>query len=453
MLFLYELFQICAFHLLSPIFEKFGNEKAQKFVSSRKKSSLLRALSNTKERLEKAGSPRRRVWVHVASAGELEQAIPPLRSLVESGVANVFLTYFSPSTEPFLKNAPFVSGVSAFPLDARSFHNAIISKLSITDIVLVRYDFWPALFSAAKASGVSLHLLGATPLPSRKCFHFLGGRVIKRFFFKQFKTIFTVNQSDVDFFQSLGVQANVLHAGDPKWARAKERAQTLRENKSSSKIAWLLNALGEIKSRRHVVVFGSPHADEHAIATQLISRKKENFYIYAPHECDDAHVTAVVEELKKTSSGVVRFSETLFETKLSPDTQVLVIDKIGHLAEIYSLASIAIVGGGFDGQIHNTLEPAAHPVPTLFGNNVGKSPEALTLVQQKAAITFSTPAEMLDFLLQLGPDDSLSKENNRNELLSFTHNNCCRLFESIPDTCSIIKNQFLVQNNHGTKHL
>jgi 3-deoxy-D-manno-octulosonic-acid transferase len=449
-LLVYEFVQICAFLLLSPLLRLFRNEKSRRFIFSRQEENFFQSVLEAKEPMNKDAKQKRRIWVHVASAGELEQAIPPIRGLVDSGIANVFLTYFSPSTEPFLKNASFVSGYSAFPLDVRKFHNKILSELNITDIVFVRYDFWPALFSAAKTANIKLHLLGATPLPSRRLFSLLGGNLVKKQFLKQFSTIFTVNKNDINAFQSVASTSKVLHAGDPKWARAKERAQILRENKLSSKHFWLLSTVEEIKSRRSVIVFGSPHAEEHLVATQLVKQSTPGFYIYVPHECDDAHVNPLIAEFNRISGNVARLSELSPEKPLPIDAKVLVVDKIGFLAEIYSLANIAIVGGGFDGQIHNTLEPAAHPVPTLFGNNVRKAPEAQALLLHKAALGFSSPSEMLEFLLE--PKNHMSRDGlSKEDLLNQICENSSRLFQNTPDTCSIIKNQFMILNNNGAK--
>jgi 3-deoxy-D-manno-octulosonic-acid transferase len=44
------------------------------------------------------------------------------------------------------------------------------------------------------------------------------------------------------------------------------------------------------------------------------------------------------------------------------------VDEVGRLAELYTVADIACVGGGLDGRgLHNVLEPAAAGIPVLFG--------------------------------------------------------------------------------------
>ena len=71
--------------------------------------------------------------------------------------------------------------------------------------------------------------------------------------------------------------------------------------------------------------------------------------------------------------------------KFDPEREVLVIDQTGYLVELYSIASIAYVGGGFGVNVHNTLEPAVYGIPVVFGPRYHNSPEAEGLVEANGA--------------------------------------------------------------------
>ena len=88
-------------------------------------------------------------------------------------------------------------------------------------------------------------------------------------------------------------------------------------------------------------------------------------------------------ELQKRSLAFVRASTR--DEKFDPDREVLVIDQTGYLVELYSLASIAYVGGGFGVNVHNTLEPAVYGIPVLFGPRCHNSPEAEALADTGGA--------------------------------------------------------------------
>ena len=58
------------------------------------------------------------------------------------------------------------------------------------------------------------------------------------------------------------------------------------------------------------------------------------------------------------------------------EKNILLINKIGILKNIYKYCSIAYVGGGFGKGIHNTLEVASNNIPVIFGPNYKKFNEA-----------------------------------------------------------------------------
>jgi len=63
-----------------------------------------------------------------------------------------------------------------------------------------------------------------------------------------------------------------------------------------------------------------------------------------------------------------------------------VVDKVGVLAELYTTASIAFVGGGFHTKgLHSVIEPAAAGVPVLFGPRWQGSRDARLLLEAGAA--------------------------------------------------------------------
>jgi 3-deoxy-D-manno-octulosonic-acid transferase len=74
----------------------------------------------------------------------------------------------------------------------------------------------------------------------------------------------------------------------------------------------------------------------------------------------------------------IRFSELSKYDK----EKIILIDNIGYLNKIYALASVAFIGGGFSGKLHNILEPAAYGVPVMFGPKFQKFPEAPLFIAQ-----------------------------------------------------------------------
>jgi 3-deoxy-D-manno-octulosonic-acid transferase len=101
----------------------------------------------------------------------------------------------------------------------------------------------------------------------------------------------------------------------------------------------------------------------------------------------------VVQILKRRGARWLRRSEWLrAPERLRPGT-VLLLDSIGELASVYSVASLAFIGGSLvPSGGHNPLEPAQFAVPILMGPHyenfrsmveVLKSVQAIQIVNQE----------------------------------------------------------------------
>ena len=84
-----------------------------------------------------------------------------------------------------------------------------------------------------------------------------------------------------------------------------------------------------------------------------------------------------------------------------PDTyDVITIDKLGILAEVYAFCDLAFIGGAMHYQVHNVLEPLPYMIPIAFGPLHSNSREARDLVRVEIARVIKTPKELLDWLSQ-----------------------------------------------------
>jgi 3-deoxy-D-manno-octulosonic-acid transferase len=78
---------------------------------------------------------------------------------------------------------------------------------------------------------------------------------------------------------------------------------------------------------------------------------------------------------------------------------LIVVDRLGVLGDLYALADVAYVGGGFHAAgLHSVLEPAAFGAPVLFGPRHGNSRDAGVLLGAGGALTVRGPRETEDAL-------------------------------------------------------
>jgi 3-deoxy-D-manno-octulosonic-acid transferase len=91
---------------------------------------------------------------------------------------------------------------------------------------------------------------------------------------------------------------------------------------------------------------------------------------------------------------------------------VLLLDSIGELAAIYSLADVAFVGGSLVARGgHNIIEPAQHGVAIVVGKHTENFRDIVSLFQKRDAVRIVTPKELSTVFLEL-----LAKDEERKTL-------------------------------------
>ena len=109
-----------------------------------------------------------------------------------------------------------------------------------------------------------------------------------------------------------------------------------------------------------------------------------------------------VERLARDSGwNVARRSELRVDAE--PRHDVVILDTIGELAQLYQVATAVFVGGSLvDAGGHNILEPAVFGKPIVFGPYMQNFAEiAQTFVDNQAAIQIRTARELEPALLEL----------------------------------------------------
>lgn len=434
--------------LLFLILERFPtSQKTRIFLSERKASTWREAVANA-ARLVTRNQHKKIYWVHVASAGELEQVIPTLRMLHSKYGVGFFLTYFSPSAKAFVENCPGLVGSTSLPLENKLAFQHAISSLKIARLVLVRYDFWPVLMETFKENQLPVCILAATLRKAKSSLPTSLRNSLRKTWFNQADSIFLIEASEKEPLFDLGVsKEKIIVSGDAKWIRARERATNFHQKNLSPAIQSIRKSLvNPVDGRpRRTIVFGSPHAEELKILIQLLENRLQNkLFIIAPPEVDANTITKLENLLSSQRVRILKISDGnrgLWPSELClPDeTPVLILDTFGQLAEAYGLAEIAVVGGGFDGQLHNVLEPAALPVATVFGDKTERAPEAQILLANNAALSFAKQEMLFQFLRgwsTLGIDDE--ECGNLERKLNTLRQNSASLFASLPDPSEVV---------------
>jgi 3-deoxy-D-manno-octulosonic-acid transferase len=161
-----------------------------------------------------------------------------------------------------------------------------------------------------------------------------------------------------------------------------------------------------MNSGRPVIVAGSTMREEEQLVLQVFRRIKAStanpLLVIAPRHPERF---AEVAQLARDQAFVTaRRSDLLIDAE--PRADVIVLDTIGELAQVYQIATAVFVGGSLvDTGGHNILEPAVYGKPIVFGPHMHNFKEiAAAFIAQDAAVQVSGVRELEDALLTLLTD-------------------------------------------------
>ena len=361
--------------------------KLKTFFTVRK--NLFRNLGNARGPGKKTGPV---IWVHAASAGEFEQARPLIEELRRSRPdILVRISFQSVSAYALHKDYPGADLVFYHPLDTVRNARRTVEIVQPDVFVLMRYDFWPNHLRASRERGARL-VLAAAVLHDRSVYFkpvakWFYGRV-----FSLFDSIFTVSESDRRKFAATFGRTDAVQAGDPRFDQA------LRRKRGGDRIA----RLAPFYADRTLLVAGSTwEKDEELLLAAYRELHASLSMVLVPHDVSPANMERLEGTLR--SAGVPWAKLSSLPDDFSADS-VLIVDRIGILVELYALAKMAYVGGGFGVNVHNTVEPAVHGIPVLFGPVHRNSPEAGELIAAEGASEVHSADDLVACLRNLLDD-------------------------------------------------
>ncbi|NTW69935.1 MAG: 3-deoxy-D-manno-octulosonic acid transferase [Chlorobiaceae bacterium] len=377
-------FSLSIYKLLFPVISgaagclKFLHPRLRTFFSVRE--NMFEDLEN---KVSKLSDSSFRLWVHAASVGEFEQARPIIAALKEKHPDIIlFVSFLSDSGYNARKNFPDAAAVFYLPPDTAHNAKRVLSLLQPDIMLLMRYDFWPNHLLAAKKSGARLLLAAAVLQQHAPYFNPL----LKSFYrtiFSLFDTIFTASEKDTTAFRSAFECRSVKTAGDPRFD------QVVLRSRNHARV----DHLKPLFENLIVLVAGSVwNKDETMLLDAWQKLENRPSLILVPHQVTPENLAHLEADLLKRSLSSVRVS--LLNASFNPRQQILIIDQTGYLAELYSIASMAYVGGGFGVNVHNTLEPAVFAIPVLFGPRHHNSPEAEDLAASGGGTVIHNESEL-----------------------------------------------------------
>lgn len=350
----------------------------------------LRARRGIRARYRAWGSSQRDrtrplLWIHAPSVGEGLQARPVLElTRARRPDAQLAYTHFSPSASAFARELD-VDFRDYLPFDTPGDARVALESLAPTALIFSKLDVWPVITREARARGVRLGMISAT-LSRGSSRRSRTASALLRDAYAALEVVGAIDDADADRLVQLGVRSNVIViTGDTRYDQVWLRAQ--RVDRASP-------LLGRLRDARPTIVAGSTWpTDEAALLPAFETLRRGGTsarLIIAPHEPATNAVTHLLEWAAGAGLSVARLDDPT-----AARSDVVVIDRLGVLGELYALADIAYVGGGFHSAgLHSVLEPAAFGAPVLFGPQNQNSRDAALLSQRGGGAAVANEADL-----------------------------------------------------------
>jgi len=363
------------------------NGKAKRWVSGRKdwQANLLRFVQSNEKPI---------VWVHAASLGEFEQGRPIIEE-IKAGYPThaVVLTFFSPSGYEVRKDYDQADYVCYLPLDSQRNAKKFIGTLNPQVALIIKYEFWLNHISELKDRKIPHFLISGIFRESQVFFKSYGKMF--RDCLRGFDHLFVQDNNSHQLLESINCKNNSI-GGDTRF----DRVYSIREASEA------LPEIEAFTARGITIIVGSSWPTEEGFLLKYMAQNEGFNYILAPHNLSSSRMA---EFIRKSELPAARFSD--FPAMINKEEiKVLVIDSIGLLSRIYKYSDIAIVGGGFDGGIHNILEAAVWGQPVIVGPRYQNFKEANDLIESGGVSRFNNQESFEDLLNSLANNPEILKE-------------------------------------------
>ena len=324
------------------------------------------------------------IWVHASSVGESLQAravIDVLRRRTPG--LQVVVTFFSPSAERVCEDFP-ADICSYLPWDLPGVMGPILDTVEPSVIMFTQREVWPTLADQAATRGVPTVLIAGT-MPEGAGRLSRAGRLLLGPAFRSLRAVAAVSKEGGERFGLLGVKGDcVTVTGDPGVDGVRDRAAGI------DRTAPHMRIFGD--ERGPILVAGSTWPSDEEVLIPAVARVRESVpglrIVLAPHEPGGYDLAGLGRVLAADgwTPALLGDIEGALGAEGAHGADVILVDRVGVLADLYALGSVAYVGGGFHtGGLHSVLEPAAAALPVLIGPRYEGSVHAARLLATGAA--------------------------------------------------------------------
>lgn len=317
------------------------------------------------------------IWLHAVSVGEVNAAREWIKLFLNEYPEWIIALSTTTPTGQTIADSLVTDRLVVFyaPLDLSFVVNRVLNFVQPKIVLLMETEIWPNLISHAHKAGIPIGIINGRISPrSFERYYWISSWM--RSILNKLSFCLVQSERDQNYFQKLGMASEkIISTGNMKFD---VNGQTVHRSFSRPK---------GINSDSLILVGGSTHWDEEKKLLSVYKRLRGIFpnlkLILAPRH---------PERLSQVQTAVQEFN---FHCCLYSDLErrsdpyeVLLINRMGVLASLYSIADLVFIGGSLvqhGGQ--NPIEAADFKKPILHGPNVINFQDVYRVLdEQNAAI-------------------------------------------------------------------
>jgi 3-deoxy-D-manno-octulosonic-acid transferase len=335
-----------------------------------------------------------RIWLHAASVGEI-QVVKALLPEIKKQLPEASIVVSTGNRHGLAVASQLLpEDVPCFfaPLDLIGIVNRSLKTIRPTIYVCLETELWPNMIRQAQQHGAKLFLLNGRLSATS----YLGYRKIKslmRDLLACFTKISVIQGVDAQRFRALGADpARVRILGNAKY----DQSITSPDPNPAEGYRQMLG----IHRQQPVLVTGSTHTGEEALLIEVFhslqQRLPDLVWVIAPRHI--RRLTEIEKLFAERGIATMRLSQV---QKQGRSTEVVLVDTMGELAGLYSVATYVFCGGSLVKRGgHNVLEAASWGTPVFYGPHMADFSDAKALLEaENAGFCVQTPQELANRLL------------------------------------------------------
>lgn len=330
------------------------------------------------------------IWLHAVSVGEVIASRPLLKALRIQYPGHALVISNTTETGRITASAfPESDLCIYFPFDFLPAVRMILRSLKPELIIIMETEIWPNFSRETAREGIPLMLANGR-ISDRSFKRYLKFSWFFRPALRCFSAICMQSETGRERIVAIGAEPDKVRVSgnlknDIPYCQVSEDEQARLRN------------LYSIPADCCVLTAGSTRdgEEQHLISTyfELFEEIHDLFLILVPrHPERTGEVAALLQD------AGLRYQR---RTALRADRplqcgEVLVVDTVGEMMDMYALSDIAFVGGSLEPHGgHNLLEPASLGIPFIFGPHMANFREIEALVlKYGAGIQIHTPEEL-----------------------------------------------------------